>query len=169
MANPSRSYGDAAGPIQIISFQPTKVDGKVVPMLELDKKALQGVLQQVADLPVCLISVAGEARQGKSFLLCFLLRCLVNSNLEERGNGWMQWDDDQAPLEGFSWRNGVERETAGFWIWSSPFIIKKGDGSKVAVLLMDTQGNFYFLITDSIISTSLRAYVFANLGRSVCL
>ena len=127
-------------PIQIINFKPSSVDGKKVPMLEMNRRALESVLEQVRDKPVCVISVAGEARQGKSFLLCFLLRCLEYSNLSETDNDWMQWEDDQVSLKGFAWRNGVERETAGFWLWNTPFTIKKDDGTEVAVLLMDTEG-----------------------------
>ncbi|XP_072844383.1 atlastin-2 isoform X3 [Pogona vitticeps] len=46
------------------------------------------------------------------------------------------------PLTGFTWRGGCERETTGIQVWSEVFIIPKPDGTKVAVLLMDTQGAF---------------------------
>ncbi|KAJ6667063.1 hypothetical protein lerEdw1_019066 [Lerista edwardsae] len=46
------------------------------------------------------------------------------------------------PLTGFTWRGGCERETTGIQVWSEVFVIPKPDGTKVAVLLMDTQGAF---------------------------
>nr|XP_013806708.1 PREDICTED: atlastin-1-like [Apteryx mantelli mantelli] len=50
--------------------------------------------------------------------------------------------DYNEPLTGFSWRGGSERETTGIQIWSEVFLVDKPDGTKVAVLLMDTQGTF---------------------------
>ncbi|XP_067092373.1 atlastin-2 isoform X3 [Osmerus mordax] len=49
---------------------------------------------------------------------------------------------DDEPLTGFSWRGGCERETTGIQVWSEVFVVPKPDGSKVAVLLADTQGAF---------------------------
>ncbi|KTG04277.1 hypothetical protein cypCar_00039841, partial [Cyprinus carpio] len=53
---------------------------------------------------------------------------------------WMGGDDE--PLTGFSWRGGCERETTGIQAWSEVFVVEKEDGTKVAVLLVDTQGAF---------------------------
>lgn len=50
--------------------------------------------------------------------------------------------DPSAPLKGFSWRGGCARDTTGILMWSEPFVIKRDDGTDVAVVLMDTQGAF---------------------------
>ncbi|TDH01449.1 hypothetical protein EPR50_G00180350 [Perca flavescens] len=104
---------------------------------ELDAAALERILLQdhVKDLNVVVVSVAGAFRKGKSFLLDFMLRYM-----HSQGKPWMGGDDE--PLTGFTWRGGCERETTGIQIWSEVFVVDKPDGSKVAVLLVDTQGAF---------------------------
>ncbi|KAK2191936.1 hypothetical protein NP493_42g07044 [Ridgeia piscesae] len=47
-----------------------------------------------------------------------------------------------APLEGFPWRGGAERNTTGMLMWSEPFTLEMENGEQVVVLLMDTQGAF---------------------------
>ncbi|XP_062320131.1 atlastin-2 isoform X2 [Osmerus eperlanus] len=105
---------------------------------ELDVVALEKLLLQdeIRDLNVVVVSVAGAFRKGKSFLLDFMLRYMHNQHLDQ----WMGGDDE--PLTGFSWRGGCERETTGIQVWSEVFVVPKPDGSKVAVLLADTQGAF---------------------------
>ncbi|XP_070696790.1 atlastin-2 [Pempheris klunzingeri] len=104
---------------------------------ELDATALEKILLQdhVKDLNVVVVSVAGAFRKGKSFLLDFMLRYM-----HKQTESWMGGDDE--PLTGFTWRGGCERETTGIQIWSDVFVVDKPDGSKVAVLLVDTQGAF---------------------------
>ncbi|XP_037637760.1 atlastin-2 isoform X2 [Sebastes umbrosus] len=104
---------------------------------ELDAAALEKILLQdhVKDLNVVVVSVAGAFRKGKSFLLDFMLRYMHCQN-----DSWMGGDNE--PLTGFTWRGGCERETTGIQIWSDVFVVDKPDGSKVAVLLVDTQGAF---------------------------
>ncbi|KAG7228561.1 hypothetical protein INR49_007735 [Caranx melampygus] len=104
---------------------------------ELDAAALEKILLQdhVKDLNVVVVSVAGAFRKGKSFLLDFMLRYM-----HCQGDTWMGGDDE--PLTGFTWRGGCERETTGIQIWSEVFVVDKPGGSKVAVLLVDTQGAF---------------------------
>ncbi|KAK1333140.1 hypothetical protein QTO34_006677 [Cnephaeus nilssonii] len=53
---------------------------------------------------------------------------------------WMGGHNE--PLTGFTWRGGCERETTGIQVWNEVFVIDRPDGTKVAVLLMDTQGAF---------------------------
>ncbi|MBN3291481.1 ATLA1 protein, partial [Polypterus senegalus] len=105
---------------------------------ELDEAALNRILlsEAVRDREVVAVSVAGAFRKGKSFLMDFMLRYMYNQGSED----WLGSPDD--PLTGFSWRGGSERETTGIQIWSEVFLVDKPDGTKVAVLLMDTQGTF---------------------------
>ncbi len=55
----------------------------------------------------------------------------------------------------FEWKGGENRMTTGIWIWSKPFIRQAVDGTRVAVLLIDTQGMF-----DNETSMSLTACIF---------
>ncbi|XP_007431748.1 atlastin-2 isoform X2 [Python bivittatus] len=105
---------------------------------ELDESALERILLQehIRDLNIVVVSVAGAFRKGKSFLLDFMLRYMYN----KESSSWIGGNNE--PLTGFTWRGGCERETTGIQIWSEVFIISKPDGTKVAVLLMDTQGAF---------------------------
>ncbi|KAK7139834.1 hypothetical protein R3I94_012467 [Phoxinus phoxinus] len=123
---------EGARPIQIVIAN--EDDHK----FELDAVALEKILMQehIKDLNVVVVSVAGAFRKGKSFLLDFMLRYMHNQSSES----WMGGDDE--PLTGFSWRGGCERETIGIQAWSEVFVVEKEDGTKVAVLLVDTQGAF---------------------------
>ncbi|XP_060104678.1 atlastin-2 isoform X2 [Heteronotia binoei] len=120
------------GPIQIVLAHEDDHN------FELDESALERVLLQepIKDLNIVVVSVAGAFRKGKSFLLDFMLRYMYNQN----SSSWIGGNHD--PLTGFTWRGGCERETTGIQIWSEVFVIDKPDGTKVAVLLMDTQGAF---------------------------
>ena len=40
--------------------------------------------------------------------------------------------DDSAPLEGFPWRGGAERDTTGILFWSEPFEVTLPTGEKVS-------------------------------------
>ncbi|XP_022064545.2 atlastin-2-like isoform X2 [Acanthochromis polyacanthus] len=91
--------------------------------------------EEVQDLHVVVVSVAGAFRKGKSFLLDFMLRYMY-----KQSDSWIGGEEE--PLTGFTWRGGCERETTGILAWSEVFVVNKPDGSKVAVLLIDTQGAF---------------------------
>ena len=118
--------------IQIVC--PDEENGKY----KFDKQAFEELIKNngVEDLPVVVVSVAGAFRKGKSFLLNFIVRYLSSENK----NDWLGADDE--PLEGFSWKNGSDRDTTGILLWSEIFKVEKEDGKKVAVMLMDTQGAF---------------------------
>lgn len=129
----------------------------------LDEDALGDILLQdhLKDRFVCVVSVAGAFRKGKSFLLDFFLRYMyakyhhhnikpVSSTDSIAGaastaptgidESWLGGDD--VPLAGFSWRGGSERETTGILMWSDIFVHDYANGQKVAVMLLDTQGTF---------------------------
>ncbi|XP_063157124.1 RING finger protein 112 [Candoia aspera] len=104
----------------------------------LNAEALCSCLEQeeVKDTPICLISIVGEQRRGKSFLLNFFLRRL--KNLAATDNSWMGQEDE--PLTGFEWHPGINRITKGIWIWNQPFLVRSNNG-KVALFLIDTEGS----------------------------
>ena len=88
--------------------------------------------EDVADLPVVVISVAGAYRTGKSFLLNSMVRYLKAPDKSH-------WLDNKC--EGFSWKGGCEPHTNGLTM-SSPIHITLPSGEKGVLLLMDTQGLF---------------------------
>ncbi|XP_062993322.1 RING finger protein 112 [Elgaria multicarinata webbii] len=104
----------------------------------LNEEALSCCLEQgqVKDAPICLISILGEQRRGKSFMLNFLLRRFQNLAAEDES--WMGQEDE--PLTGFEWRPGPNTTTKGVWIWSQPFWVPSEHGM-VAMFLMDTEGS----------------------------
>ncbi|XP_044869946.1 RING finger protein 112-like [Mauremys mutica] len=138
--------------------------------LTLDEEALSRCLEQggVGDAPVCLVSIIGEQRLGKSFLLNYLLRRL--RSLDARDGSWMGREDE--PLEGFEWRADEQQVTKGVWAWSQPFWVP-AKGGKVAVLLVDTEGsmdlerNKETSVKLSAMSMLLSSYQILNIGRQV--
>ncbi|KAH6923484.1 hypothetical protein HPB50_001737 [Hyalomma asiaticum] len=140
--------------------------------VEFNEPGLDSILlaDHVKDLPVVVVSVAGEFRQGKSFLLNFFLRYLKNKG---RPN-WM--GDKSTPLRGFEWRAGRERHTTGILLWKEAFVMTNSRGEKVAVLLMDTQGTFDRKSTQresstifslSVLTSSVQIYnIMRNIGEN---
>nr|XP_008174274.1 RING finger protein 112-like [Chrysemys picta bellii] len=136
----------------------------------LDEEALSRCLEQggVGDAPVCLVSIIGEQRWGKSFLLNYLLRRLQSP--DTRDGSWMGREDEL--LEGFEWCADEQRVTEGVWAWSQPFWVP-AEGGKVAVLLVDTEGsmdierNKETCIKLSAMSMLLSSYQILNIGRRV--
>jgi atlastin len=117
---------------------------------------------------VCVVSVVGAFRTGKSFLLSWFLRyleahCVRSSTTGTSGSSSMgygevlsdiadnedskKWFERVQTLnqhEGsFDWRGGKERNTTGMWMWSDPYFLPRpSKGDEVAILLVDTQGMF---------------------------
>ncbi|XP_078061157.1 RING finger protein 112-like, partial [Mustelus asterias] len=89
----------------------------------------------VEDLPVCLVSIIGEERTGKSFLLNYLLRRL--KNLDGGYQDWMGAEDED--LQGFACRPGINSTTQGVFIWNKPFLMDTQQG-KMAIFLVETEG-----------------------------
>lgn len=108
----------------------------------LNEDALTEVLlkPEIKDRYVCIISVAGTFRKGKSFLLDFFLRYLYAKYVTQDVKNWL--GDEDEPLSGFSWRGGSERDTTGILMWSDIFLYDYPNGDKVAIIILDTQGTF---------------------------
>ncbi|KAM4036223.1 RING finger protein 112-like isoform 2-T2 [Anomaloglossus baeobatrachus] len=106
--------------------------------LILDEKVLQRCFLSggIEQYPVFLISVIGERRTGKSFLMNYIMKALQN---QERTNAFGLGAEDEI-LKGFSWKPGPDTVTNGIWIWSKPFIVEQ-NGEKIAVFLVDTEGS----------------------------
>lgn len=128
----------AGRPIQIVRLD-KKSNG-----LEINIDALAEIClnEKCRDRPLCVVSIAGDFRKGKSFMLNFFLRYLYHicDKQKEADGDWI--GDPNSELKGFSWRGGSKPETTGILVWSDPIVVKRPDGQEVAVLLMDTQGAF---------------------------
>ncbi|XP_076807523.1 atlastin-3-like isoform X2 [Clavelina lepadiformis] len=106
---------------------------------ELNEEALFHVFchPDVIDNPVMIISVAGAMREGKSFLLNLFLMYLESGMSKD----WLS-DEEKVIPQKFEWKAGVERTTLGVYLWNKPYFITSAGGTKITVLLMDTQGAF---------------------------
>ncbi|CAK8691428.1 unnamed protein product [Clavelina lepadiformis] len=106
---------------------------------DMDKVALKNLAEHpdVIHNPVAVISIAGAMREGKSFFLSLLVMYL-ESNLDSH---WLDKPDTPIPFN-FKWKGGIHRQTRGVWIWSKPYLVQKKNGTKIALLLMDSQGCF---------------------------
>ena len=128
---------------------------------ELHEENLNSVLKKIRKgAKVAVVSVVGNFRTGKSFLLTFMLRYLRNRNCAgdswqtEDGNSLSEGNANNSPgsgeeppegmpaHQGFEWRAGHERMTTGIWMYSEPFYHTGANGEEIAVLLVDTQGLF---------------------------
>uniref|UniRef100_H2Y8W2 GB1/RHD3-type G domain-containing protein n=1 Tax=Ciona savignyi TaxID=51511 RepID=H2Y8W2_CIOSA len=110
----------------------------------LDEKAISSILLQndIMNLPVAVISVAGAFRKGKSFLLNFFLRYLTNYGTDN----WLGGSDEL--LSGFSWRGGSDRDTTGILMWSKVFKISLSGDRQVLPVSIHFTGvfrNIYFI------------------------
>uniref|UniRef100_H2Y8W6 GB1/RHD3-type G domain-containing protein n=1 Tax=Ciona savignyi TaxID=51511 RepID=H2Y8W6_CIOSA len=100
----------------------------------LDEKAISSILLQndIMNLPVAVISVAGAFRKGKSFLLNFFLRYLTNYGTDN----WLGGSDEL--LSGFSWRGGSDRDTTGILMWSKVFKISLSGDRQFCQFMLNT-------------------------------
>ncbi|KAJ0170062.1 hypothetical protein K1T71_014668 [Dendrolimus kikuchii] len=152
-SEPNSSLGT---PLQILQMTNKK--------FSLMKEELEKILmrEDVKDTPVAVISIAGAFRGGKSFMLDYFLRYL-QADVDKRKDGTWLGDKDE-PLKGFSWRGGSERNTLGVLMWSEPYFVTLDDGTKVTVLLVDTQGIFDI---DSSVNDCSTIFAFATLISSL--
>ncbi|XP_044159530.1 RING finger protein 112-like isoform X3 [Bufo gargarizans] len=95
--------------------------------------------KQIEDYSLCLLSVIGEKRCGKSFLMNYILRALYN--LENGAAiGPAIVEEEHTLLMGFQCENGADTVTKGIWIWDRPFILER-DAERMAVFVLDTEGS----------------------------
>jgi len=153
------------------------------------EEEVNSILAKVpAGWKVCVISVVGAFRTGKSFLLSWFLRYLeencvrktdankVNATDDENQDGkkWYERVQTLNQHEGsFDWRGGTERNTTGMWMWSEPYFLSRESGEDVAILLVDTQGMFDHETTVGLtaaifgLSTLLSSYQIYNVDKRI--
>ncbi len=159
------------------------------------EETLAAILNQIpSDKKVCVVSVVGAFRTGKSFLLSWFLRFLnhheslvgktggddTTDDAKEDDTEKSKWYEHESSLgqQGFDWRGGAERNTTGIWIWSKPYILprtnpKTGKEEDIAVLLVDTQGMFDHETTMGLtaaifgLSTLLSSYQIYNVDKRI--
>ena len=103
-----------------------------------------------------MLCIMGPSRSGKSFFLNFVrlyldnLESRVEASLKRveqgassriRENGipkWMTSGGDR--ISGFEVKGGATAVTQGIHFWSKPYTLRRSNGRKMCLLLMDTQG-----------------------------
>jgi len=132
---------------------------------------------------VCVVSVVGAFRTGKSFLLSWFLRYLESHCVQRGAQSKSNSDDGKKWFErvqtlnqhegSFDWRGGKERNTTGMWMWSDPYFLPRSSGDDVAILLVDTQGMFDHETTVGLtaaifgLSTLLSSYQIYNVDKRI--
>ena len=111
----------------------------------LDEQKLRQILNKVpADTEIGVISIAGEFRKGKSFLLNFFLQYLQHRrsySFNQFGSiNLPPWLKDVEKSQGFRFMAGRNRETTGIIVWNEPFLIRMKNQKELAILLIDSQG-----------------------------
>ncbi|XP_038618992.1 RING finger protein 112-like [Tachyglossus aculeatus] len=137
---------------------------------DLDISSLNYCLRnpKVVNTHVCLITILGEQRTGKSFLLNQMLLAL-----EAMESGQGNWrPQGREYRQGFQWGGGSDTITKGVWIWSHPFLLDT-NAEKVAVFLLDTEGtmapgqNKETSVKLSALSMLLSSYQILNVSRQL--
>ncbi|KAL7532297.1 hypothetical protein ACHAXR_004546 [Thalassiosira sp. AJA248-18] len=149
------------------------------------EEELNAILSKVpAGWKVCVVSVVGAFRTGKSFLLSWFLRYLeahcvqrggsMSNSDKDDGKKWFERVQTLNQHQGsFDWRGGKERNTTGMWMWSDPYFLPRSSGGEVAILLVDTQGMFDHETTVGLtaaifgLSTLLSSYQIYNVGSRI--
>ncbi|XP_044264936.1 atlastin-like [Tribolium madens] len=115
--------------------------------IRLNVNALESILlrPEIRNQKICVISIAGTFRQGKSFLLNFFLRYLKLRHGTSPIDPNSDWLDPihGSHLSGFSWEHGSSAHTNGILMWPEVFTIHKpSSNEEIAVILLDTQGAY---------------------------
>lgn len=178
---PTEDQGTA---IQIVSIGTREVEYAFT----FDQERFNNIISTIpVGWKVSVVSVVGAFRTGKSFLLSWFLRYLhhleqelkpssISKPITEGVGGRDPWYNKFQTLgnDGFDWKGGTERNTAGIWMWNRPFFITpSGSDQPLAVLLVDTQGMFdhetTMALTASIFgfSTLLSSYQIYNVDKRI--
>lgn len=135
---------------------------------------LRAALKEADVSRLSIVSLTGSFRTGKSFMLSLMgrfLRFFEGRDIAD-DDSWAKGATMGDENSSFDWRPGVERHTVGIWVDARPHV-RIAKGSRVGILLMDTQGLWdgstgYSLLTSifgmSSIISSLQIY---NLMRTV--
>ena len=164
MNTSTSSVGSASSgcPVQIVDI--TKEH-----KFKLNEENLQSILNhpKARMKKVCVVSVAGAFRKGKSFLLDFFLRYLGRNGRED----WMGAEDE--PLTGFHWKGGSERDTTGILMWSEPFVLKRPETKEEVILcffrqILSLHSNFKFQTDLRFINGHTRSFRLAEHSQRLC-
>lgn len=154
MSASGRIKGNA---VNLIQFNPN------TRKYQLNIKPIEEILlrPETKDCEVCILSVAGALRGGKSFLLSFFVRFLHSATVLNESENWM--GDPNEKLTGFEWKKGIRRQTTGILIWSEIFYYNVNN-RKIAIILMDTQGTFD---TESTLQDNITIFAFSSMISSI--
>jgi atlastin len=174
---------DVPRALQIIELVENNEEGDTTYEFNAREDNLEHIMNKIPkNLKVAVVSVVGNFRTGKSFLLTFMLRYLRNK--ECSGVDWQTADgnsltegnanvDSASEHESFEWRAGHERMTTGIWMYSEPFFHTAANGEELAVLVVDTQGLFdneaSMLLTSCIfgLSTLMSSHQIYNVKENI--
>lgn len=159
--------------LSIILFSVARSQGEVLNIVEIqwnqtkgrtdfvvDEKNLTRILSKITpDTEIGVLSIAGEFRKGKSFILNFFLEYLqylnahqknrpkredmvlddskLHDSIRNRNHPWLR---DIEKNFGFPFKSGIKRDTSGINVWSEPLIVPRESGKGLAILVMDSQG-----------------------------
>ncbi|XP_063913260.1 titin homolog [Zophobas morio] len=119
------------------AIQIFKIDAKKRKMIFYEDQLELLKSAKFKDYKVCVISVTGSYRTGKSFLLNFFLHFL-KKKCQSVEQEWMDVNDTLT--SGFLWEKSSQGVTDGILICPEIFLTKTKEGEKIAIILMDTQG-----------------------------
>ncbi len=130
--------------VHIVSIEKEERSGEEV--FHFNQDQFESIMVQIPeDHKVCILSVLGETRTGKSFLMTWILKYLEahlgSEPFSKKDEVWYSKLGKLCRGSGsFHWDHGARRTTVGMWMWPKPFFVTREDSSKVAILLIDTQG-----------------------------
>jgi len=106
--------------------------------LRIEPKALKLLRDQKS--PCFIISVCGEQKAGKSFLLNKLVKGFSTLVKDPEGD-FMGWDDTSIPLEQvFPFGHEQSHRTQGVWITADPIQMVSREGENICVFFLDCEG-----------------------------